>query len=273
MGCCESKKGQDIKAASSSEQLISESTITHKVLENLLDKLEENHFDHSPSIEALSLYFSKLYFIIYKEFYEPFKLKGLLDKSKNVKGLRCLRENLEAFSSDLTQIFEAVSKEENPKEKLQQELEKRSIKINQFSGFLSDISQKSLNIYFANYAEAAKGIGSFDFVNGYEKILSRIEKIERDLDRKIEGFSTNIGAQFWEMNYKQKNEADFEDFKKKLTLFSEQMNKYSLNEEDFEKIRGEVCGESGEVLKKKWDEFYAKKFCEWRKRKALGILG
>lgn len=268
MGCCSSRKG--VGSSKDPHQISAETSMCVQSLEDLLNFLLKNPLNHSPYIEALVLYFSKIHESFSKDVQEPLKHQNSQEFNKDCEKIRILRQNVDSFARVLEDLFKKYDgeNEEDKKTKIEGELEGMNMNINQFSFYLKDLSQKGMNFYFASYGADAKGIANYDFVIGYDKLLTRLKKIETDLGDNAEGFNSLISAEFWFNNFQDKNEADYDDFYGKLQLFTEQIHKVSISSSDYSKIQFDVGGNKS-IDKKSWDEFFRTKWCLWSERRQI----
>lgn len=268
MGCCQSSKAGS-SSQNNVEALKVETNICVQALESLIDFLVNNPLNCSPYIEAMILYFSKIDNIISKDFQEPLMERGTADSSKDLKCVQIFRQNIESLTQEIKGVFGKHQSEddEEKKKKIEADLEGMTMKIYQFSVYIKDLSTKNLNVYFPSYEANAKGLASYDFVHGYDKLLTRLKKIAEDLKKKEE-FESIIAAEFWVKNFPSSNEVDFDEFFEKFKLFCEQINKVSLSSAEYSKIQFEVGGNKS-INKKQWDEFYRKKWVLWSQRKEL----
>ena len=243
------------------ESYESELKVTLNVLLKLLDLLQAHIQSQSPYIEILILYFSKIHSNIHKEFIESANQQAVGKNSKTVKGFSSFRHHLQVLSKDLELILSG--------DKINAEIEAIKVKIGLTGTLFKEISSKSITIFFPVYQELNLGLSTSNFSTGFDKIAAHFFNETLSV-KELEGYETFkslIAAQFWLKNFKNKEFVEFEEFKGKLGIFSEQMNKQTLNDGDWEKIEKEVCEMEKNVNKAKWEEFYVKRFMIWNSRK------
>lgn len=267
MGCCSSHKEEFFRP--SNELLLSESQINIQALDFLQDFLINNPYKYCPHIEALVVFFSKLQNIIYKDICEPLEAHGGPEAIKRLSGLRVLRQNLESFTKELVELFQKIKGEENQKKALERELDQLVIRISEFVIYLREISQKTLTFFFPSFEVGAYGLNSLNFVSGYDKLLTKFQRIEKELGSNKQDFNSIMSASFWFHNFKKCEEVGFEEFFEKFQLFSEQIDKIKLGPDDYVNIEKEIVNSEKMVEKKLWDEFYWRKWIVWGKRKEL----
>lgn len=268
MGCCSSRKSDSPNR--DPQQISAETNICLQSLEEFLNFLLKNPLNHSPYIEAMILYFSKIHESIFKDVQEPLKHQNSQEFNKTFESIKILRQNVQAFAKEIEDLFNKYQgeNEEDKKTKIEEELEGMNLKINQFNFYLKELSGKGMNFLFASYGADAKGLASYDFVIGYDKLLTRLKKIQADLGENAQEFDSLIAAEFWVKNFQEKNEADYDEFFSKLQLFAEQINKINISSNDYSKIQFDVGGNKS-IEKKAWDQFFRTKWCLWNERKKI----
>jgi len=222
-----------------------------------------------PHLEALILFFSKIDLVISKEFLEPIKLHGISLHPKNLQALRVLKQNLESFTIEFKGLLQKDKDKTGDESRkcLMKNIDDIQGRIVQFTGYLQDVSQTSLTVFFPDYSEGAQGTSTSQFFTGYDRLLSKLKAIDEDLKDKSNGFKSIVAAEFWATNFKQ-DKVQFVDFEGKFNIMTAQMYKQHLHKEALDKIRDELGDWVG---KKEFDEFIWKKWSVgFRRKEFLG---